>query len=196
MTGSHTEEAINQLFEAARTHNVWLDRDVPEEVLHRLYDRLRWAPTSANSNPGRFAFVRSPAAKQRLAPHLAPLNVEKAMAAPICVIVAADTRFYDNLPQLFPARDMRTPFANAPAFAEETATRNAILQGAYLILAARSLGLDCGPMSGFSRDGVDQEFFSDGRWKANFLVNLGYGDKEKLWPRNPRLSFDEACLVL
>ena len=196
MTESHANDSVAHLFETARTHNAWLDRDVPEEVLHQLYDRLRWAPTSANSNPGRFVFVRSQAAKQRLAPHLAPLNAEKTMAAPVCVIVAADTQFYDNLPQLFPARDMRALFANTPSLAEETATRNAILQGGYLILAARSLGLDCGPMSGFSRDGVDQDFFPDGRWKANFLINLGYGDKAKLWPRNPRLSFDEACLVL
>jgi 3-hydroxypropanoate dehydrogenase len=193
---TRTADIIEHLFEAARTHNVWLDRDVPEEVLHQLYNRLRWAPTSANSNPGRFVFVSSQAAKQRLLPHLSPLNAEKTMAAPVCVIVAADTHFYDKLPQLFPARDMRTPFANAPLLAEETATRNAILQGGYLILAARSLGLDCGPMSGFDREGVDQEFFPNGRWKANFLINLGYGDNEKLWPRNPRLSFDEACLVL
>jgi 3-hydroxypropanoate dehydrogenase len=196
VTKIQATDGIERLFEAARTHNAWLDRDVPLEVLHQLYNRLRWAPTSANSNPGRFVFARSQAARQKLLPHLSPLNAEKTMAAPVCVIVAADTRFYDNLPQLFPARDMRTPFANAPALADETATRNAILQGGYLILAARSLGLDCGPMSGFSRDGVDEDFFPDGRWKANFLVNLGYGDKEKLWPRNPRLSFEEACLVL
>jgi len=196
VTERQANESVEHLFEAARTHNAWLDRDVPDEVLRQLYDRLRWAPTSANSNPGRFVFVRSPAAKQKLAPHLAPLNAEKTMAAPVCVIVAADTQFYDQLPQLFPARDMRSVFANAPPLADETATRNAILQGGYLILAARSLGLDCGPMSGFSRDGVDNDFFPDGRWKSNFLVNLGYGDTEKLWPRNPRLSFDEACRIL
>lgn len=196
MTEIKSNDNAAQLFEAARTHGAWLDREVPEAVLHQLYDRLRWAPTSANSNPARFVFVRSQAAKQKLAPHLAPLNAEKTMAAPVCVIVAADTHFYDKLPQLFPARDMRAMFADAPSLAEETATRNAILQGGYLILAARSLGLDCGPMSGFSREGVDSEFFPDGRWKANFLINLGYGDKEKLWPRNPRLNFEDACLIL
>ena len=196
MTETQDNSSVEHLFEDARTHNAWLARDVPQEMLHKLYNRLRWAPTSANSNPGRFVFLRSQSAKQRLAPHLAPLNAEKTMTAPVCVIVAADTRFYDKMPQLFPARDMRTVFAGAPAVAEETAGRNAILQGAYLILAARSLGLDCGPMSGFNRDGVDQEFFPEGLWKANFLINLGYGDKEKLWPRNPRLSFDEACIVL
>jgi len=191
-----SNESTSNLFEAARTHNAWVDRDVSLDVLRELYDRLRWAPTSANSNPGRFVFVHSKAAKERLRPHLAPLNVEKTMAAPICVIVAADARFYDYLPQLFPARDMRSVFAGTPALADETATRNAILQGGYLIIAARSLGLDCGPMSGFSKEGIDREFFPDGRWKSNFLINLGYGDKEKLWPRNPRLNFDEACLVL
>jgi 3-hydroxypropanoate dehydrogenase len=196
VTEIHSDSSVEHIFEAARTHNAWVDRDIPDDLLHQLYDRLRWAPTSANSNPGRFVFVRSPTAKQKLLPHLSPLNADKTMAAPVCVIVAADTQFYENLPQLFPARDMRTPFANAPALAEETATRNAILQGGYLILAARSLGLDCGPMSGFSREGVDKRFFPEGRWKANFLVNLGYGDRDKLWPRNPRLSFDEACRIL
>lgn len=188
--------SVEALFEAGRTHNVWLDRDVPDALLVELYDRLRWAPTSANSNPGRFAFVRSPAAKARLKPHLSPTNLEKTMAAPVCAIVAADSLFYENMPQLFPSRDLRTTFAGAAALAEDTANRNAILQGGYLILAARSLGLDCGPMSGFDRAGVDAAFFPDGRWKANFLVNLGYGDDEKLWPRNPRLSFDEACEIL
>jgi 3-hydroxypropanoate dehydrogenase len=196
VTEIHSDSSVEHIFEAARTHNAWVDRDIPDDLLHQLYDRLRWAPTSANSNPGRFVFVRSPTAKQKLLPHLSPLNADKTMAAPVCVIVAADTQFYENLPQLFPARDMRTPFANAPALAEETATRNAILQGGYLILAARSLGLDCGPMSGFSREGVDKAFFPEGRWNANFLVNLGYGDRDQLWPRNPRLSFDEACRIL
>jgi 3-hydroxypropanoate dehydrogenase len=196
VTEIHSDSSVEHIFEAARTHNAWVDRDISDDLLHQLYDRLRWAPTSANSNPGRFVFVRSPTAKQKLLPHLSPLNADKTMAAPVCVIVAADTQFYENLPQLFPARDMRTPFANAPALAEETATRNAILQGGYLILAARSLGLDCGPMSGFSREGVDKAFFPEGRWNANFLVNLGYGDRDQLWPRNPRLSFDEACRIL
>ena len=190
------KDSAEALFEGARTHNVWLDLDVPEAVLRAIYERLRWAPTSANSNPGRFVFLRSPAAKARLKPFLAPMNVDKTMGAPVCVIVAEDTRFYENLPTLFPARDMRSLFAAAPEAAADTATRNAILQGGYLILAARSLGLDCGPMSGFNRAGVDQEFFPDGRWKSNFLINLGHGDPAALWPRNPRLEFEEACQVL
>jgi len=196
VTKPETRISARQLFDGARTHNAWLERDVPDARLRRLYARLKWAPTSANSNPGRFVFVKSPETKERLKPHLSPANADKTMAAPVCVIVAADTQFFENMPKLFPSRDMRTPFAAAPALAEETATRNAILQGGYLILAARSLGLDCGPMSGFSREGVDQEFFPDGRWKTNFLVNIGYGDPEKLWPRNPRLDFDEACRIL
>ncbi len=190
------EAILPLLFEAGRTHNVWLEREVPVSLLHDLYDRLRWAPTSANSNPGRFVFLQSPGAKERLKPHLSPQNLDKTMTAPVCVIVAADTLFYDHMPVLAPQRDFRTMFATASAVAEETATRNAILQGAYLILAARSLGLDCGPMSGFDRKAVDSEFFPDGRWRSNFLVNLGYGDESKLWPRNPRLGFDQACQIL
>ncbi len=190
------EAAFAPLFENARTHNAWLDRELAADRLRVLYDRLRWAPTSANCNPGRFVFVQSPAAKEKLRPHLSPQNVDKTMSAPVCIIVAADTGFYDHMPVLAPQRDFRAVFSANPALAEETATRNAILQGAYLILAARSLGLDCGPMSGFDRKGVDAAFFPDGRWRSNFLVNLGYGDAGKLWPRNPRLSFEEACVVL
>ena len=192
----HHRDAHTPLFEDARTHNAWLPRKVSEDTLRDLYDRLRWAPTSANANPGRFVFVRSSAAKQRLKPHLSPQNVDKTMSAPVCVIVAADPRFYEHMPVLAPQRDFRAMFAAAPALADETATRNAILQGAYLILAARSLGLDCGPMSGFNRQAVDAEFLSDTQWQSNFLVNLGYGDASLLWPRNPRLSFDDACQVL
>jgi 3-hydroxypropanoate dehydrogenase len=190
------EGAHAPLFEGARTHNAWLPRKVSADTLRDLYDRLRWAPTSANSNPGRFVFLRSPAAKQRLKAHLSPQNVDKTMSAPVCVIVAADAQFYDRMPELSPQRDFRAIFTAAPALADETATRNAILQGAYLILAARSLGLDCGPMSGFDRKAVDAEFFPDGHWQSNFLVNLGYGDESKLWPRNPRLAFDDACQIL
>ncbi len=190
------EDAHAPLFEGARTHNAWLSRKVSADTLRDLYDRLRWAPTSANSNPGRFIFLRSPAAKLRLKVHLSPQNVDKTMSAPVCVIVAADAQFFDRMPLLSPQRDFKAIFEGAPDLAAETATRNAILQGAYLILAARSLGLDCGPMSGFDRKAVDAEFCLDGRWQSNFLVNLGYGDESKLWPRNPRLAFDDACQIL
>lgn len=191
----HATDGFVDIFEDARTHNAWLQREIPDQLLQRLYDRLRWAPTSANTNPGRFVFLRSPAAKLRLKPYLAPNNVEKTMAAPVCVIVARDTRFYDHMPQLFPARDVGSHFAADAALAEDTARRNSVLQGGYLILAARSLRLDCGPMSGFSNLGVDAEFFPDGRWKSDFLINLGYGDPTKLWPRNPRLNFEQACEI-
>lgn len=185
-----------QLFEGARTHKAWLDRPISDETLHQLYERLKWAPTSANTNPGRFVFVRSPEAKERLKACLAPPNVEKTMTAAVCVIVAADTRFFDHLGALVPGRDMRSMFADAPALAEETAMRNATMQGAYLILAARSLGLDCGPMSGFDRAATDRTFFPDGRFRSDFLINLGYGDESKLPPRAPRLAFDQACQIL
>ena len=197
MTSStNLHDAHTALFEDARTHNAWLPRKVSADTLRDLYERLRWPPTSANSNPGRFLFLISASAKQRLKAHLSPQNVDKTMSAPVCVIVAFDTHFYDRMPILSPQRDFRSIFAAAPALAEETAIRNATLQGAYLILAARSLGLDCGPMSGFDRKAVDAEFFPDGDWQSNFLVNLGYGDQSKLWPRNPRLDFDDACKII
>jgi len=183
------------LFEDARTHQAWTARPVPDDLLVELYERLRWAPTSINSNPGRFVFVKSPEAKQRLAAHLMPMNVEKTLAAPVCAIVAKDIRFYDLMPQLFPGRPVKAGIEANPALVDTTATRNATLQGAYLILAARSLGLDCGPMSGFNQATLDADFFPDGRWKSDFLVNLGYGDTQKLWPRNPRLDFQQACKI-
>lgn len=155
-----------------------------------------WGPTSANSSPARFVFLTTPAAKERLKPALSAGNVDKTMAAPVTVIVAWDTQFYDQLPRLFPQFDMRPIFAGKPALIEETALRNSSLEGGYLIIAARGLGLDCGPMSGFDQSKVNAEFFPDGKWKTNFLCNLGYGDPSKLFPRNPRLDFDEACVVL
>jgi 3-hydroxypropanoate dehydrogenase len=154
------------------------------------------APTSANGSPARFVFLTTPEAKRRLRPALAPLNVEKTMAAPVTAIIAWDTEFYDHLPKLFPHADMRSYFVGNPALIEETGFRNGSLQGGYFILAARAVGLDCGPMSGFDAEKVNAEFFPDGKWKVNFLCNLGYGDKSKLYPRNPRLSFEEACRVL
>jgi 3-hydroxypropanoate dehydrogenase len=189
-------ECLDQLFREARTHWVWRPEPVPIELLKEVYDLARFAPTSANSSPARFVFLTTPQAKERLRPALSPGNVEKTMTAPVTVIVAWDTEFHDKLPQLFPARDMRSVFAGNAALLHETAFRNGTLQGAYFMIAARALGLDCGPMSGFDQPKVNAEFFPDGKWKANFLCNIGYGDPAKLFPRNPRLSFDEACRVL
>jgi 3-hydroxypropanoate dehydrogenase len=191
-----SDQVLNQLFYEARTHTAWQPTPVPAEVLKEAYDLARMAPTSANGSPGRFVFLTTPEAKQRLRPALAPLNVEKTMSAPVTAIIAWDTEFYDQLPKLFPHADMRSYFVGNPALIEETGFRNGSLQGAYFILAARAVGLDCGPMSGFDAEKINAEFFPDGKWKVNFLCNLGYGDKSKLHPRNPRLSFEEACRVL
>jgi len=189
-------ECLNQVFREARTHWVWRPEPVPIELLKEAYDVARFGPTSANSSPARFVFLTTPEAKERLRPALSPGNVEKTMTAPVAVIVAWDTEFHEKLPQLFPARDMHSIFAGNAALLHEPAFRNSTLQGAYFMLAARGLGLDCGPMSGFDQQKVNAEFFPDGKWKANFLINLGYGDPSKLFPRNPRLSFEEACRVL
>src|SRR5437588_10423018 len=189
-------ESLNQLFREARTHLVWRPEPVAIDLLKQVYDLARFGPTSANSSPARFVFLTTPEAKERLRPALSPGNVEKTMTAPVTVIVAFDTEFHEKLPQLFPARDMRSIFAGNAALLQETAFRNGTLQGAYFIMAARALGLDCGPMSGFDQQKVNAEFFADGKWKANFLINIGYGDPSNLFPRNPRLNFDEACCVL
>jgi 3-hydroxypropanoate dehydrogenase len=191
-----TVESQDLIFRTARTHNGWQAKPLTAALVRELYELVKWGPTAANSTPGRFVFVRSAAAKARLKPHLSAGNVEKTMQAPCCVIVAYDTRFYDLLPKLFPSRDMRAAFAGKDALIEETAKRNSALQGGYLLTAARALGLDCGPMSGFNAATLDAEFFPDGRWKSNFLCNIGYGSGENLFPRNPRLDFDEACLDL
>jgi 3-hydroxypropanoate dehydrogenase len=191
-----SDDALNQIFRQARTHSAWLPKRVPIAKLHEAYELARMGPTSANSSPARFVFLQSEAAKARLLPALAPLNVEKTKAAPVTVIVAWDTEFYEKLPQLFPHADMRSYFVGNQALIDETAFRNSTLQGGYFILAARAVGLDCGPMSGFDPAKVNAEFFPDGKWNANFLCNLGYGDRSKLLPRNPRLEFDEACRVL
>ena len=190
------QESLNQLFLEARTFQAWLPQPVPAEKLRELYELARLGPTSANSSPARFVFLETKTAKARLVPALAPLNVEKTKAAPVTAIVAWDTEFYEHLPRLFPYSDMRSYFMGNAALAHETAFRNSSLQGGYLILAARAVGLDCGPMSGFDAGKVNAEFFPDGKWKANFLCNLGYGDRSKLRPRSPRLEFDEACKVL
>jgi len=190
------DSVLDQLFRQARTNNAWLPKRVPVEMLREAYELARMGPTSANSNPARFVFLESADAKARLLPALSPTNVEKTKAAPVTVVVAWDTEFYEKLPKLFPHADMRSYFVGNQALIEETAFRNSSLQGAYFIIAARVVGLDCGPMSGFDKAKVNAEFFPDGKWKANFLCNLGYGDRSKLFPRNPRLEFDEACRVL
>jgi 3-hydroxypropanoate dehydrogenase len=191
--GTLDDSALDQLFRTARTQNRWQPRPVPDGRLEELYDLLKYAPTSANSSPARFVFVRTAEGKARLKEALSPGNIEKTMTAPVTVIVAHDTAFHDKLPFLFPHADARSWFAGNPAFAEATAVRNGTLQGAYLILAARAVGLDAGPMSGFDNQRVDESFLFGTGWRSNFLVNLGYGDPDGLFPRSPRLSFDEAC---
>ncbi len=205
------DQALNTLFREARSYTTWQPRPVTDDMLRDLYDLLKWAPTSANAAPARFAFLRSKEAKERLRPALAPLNVEKTMTAPITVIVAYDLKFYEQLPKLFPQNPgMAKLFESSPEMVETTAKRNSSLQGAYMIMAARALGLDCGPMSGFDHTkvddeffaagkpcfGCDQEFFSEGHVKSNFLCNLGYGDPSTLHPRLRRLGFTEACSLL
>ena len=191
------DSALDVLFRQARSCNRWRDEPVSDVTLEALHELLKWGPTSANCQPGRFLFLRSDAAKARLRPHLTEGNVDKAMTAPVVAIIAYDTRFYDRLGALFPHRpEARDWFADDPAVTEETAFRNSTLQGAYLIMAARALGLDCGPMSGFDRAGVDREFFPEGRVRSNFLCALGHGSEEMLFPRSPRLAFAEACSIL
>jgi 3-hydroxypropanoate dehydrogenase len=191
------ETALETLFRAARTHNKFRDEPVSDETLRELYDLLKWGPTSANSSPARFLFIRTREAKERLRPALSAGNTEKTMQAPVTVIVAYDPKFFDLMPRLFPHnQEARSWFAPNEAFAQETAFRNGTLQGAYLIMAARALGLDCGPMSGFDNAGVDREFFAGTNIKSNFLCNLGYGDPSVLKPRSPRLDFDEMARIL
>ncbi|QNP41558.1 malonic semialdehyde reductase [Lysobacter solisilvae (ex Woo and Kim 2020)] len=188
-------DALDQLFLTARTHNE-LGGEVDDALLHRLYDLLKWGPTTANSCPARFVFVKSAAAKAKLGPALDEGNYKKTMAAPVTVIVAYDTAFFEKMPYLFPHTDAKSWFDTKPASVIETiCLRNGSLQGAYLLMAARALGLDCGPMSGFDNAKVDAAFFAGTNWKSNFLVNLGYGDPAKLFPRSPRLAFDEAARI-
>jgi len=187
---------LDLLFREARSHNKWHSEPISDETLRELYDLLKFGPTSANSSPARFVFIRTREGKERLAPALSSGNHDKTMAAPVTVIVAYDPKFYDHLPRLFPHNaDARGWFSENPALSEQTAFRNGTLQGAYFIIAARALGFDCGPMSGFDNAKVDAEFFPDGRWKSNFLCNIGYGDGSTLHPRLPRLSFEEACRI-
>jgi 3-hydroxypropanoate dehydrogenase len=195
MSGFLDSSALDQLFLNARTHVKFSDRPVSDDLLHRAWDLARMGPTSANCLPARIVFVRSEAAKQKLKPALAPGNVDKTMAAPVTAIVAQDMEFYDKLPALFPHADARSWFVGNDALIESTAFRNTTLQGAYLLLALRALGLDCGPMSGFDQAKVDEAFFAGTATRSNFLMNIGYGDAAGLYPRGPRLAFEEACRI-
>lgn len=191
--------ALDTIFLQARTHSAWLPKPVDDDLLRRIYDLAKLGPTSANTSPMRVLFVKSPAAKERLKPALSPGNVDKTMAAPVTAIVSTDMRFYELVPKLFPHNPGMAKAFTEPGKEEFTKThafRNGTLQGAYLIIAARALGLDAGPMSGFDNTKVDEAFFPDVPWKSNFLINLGHGDPAGLKPRNPRLSFDEACRIV
>ncbi|MDN3566661.1 malonic semialdehyde reductase [Paeniroseomonas aquatica] len=187
------QAAIDTLFLNARTQNKWTDQPVSEEQLRQIYDILKFGSTSANCSPARFVFVTSKEGKEKLAPALSSGNLEKTMAAPVCVIVGTDMEFYEKLPQLFPHADARSWFTSSPALAEETAFRNGTLQGAYLTIAAKLVGLDVGSMSGFDKAKVDEAFFAGTKVKSNWLVNLGHGDPSGVFGRLPRLSFEEAC---
>lgn len=195
MYNSLNAAALEQLFTHARTHNV-LGGTVTDEQLHKLYDLTKFGPTAANSTPARFVFIKSEEAKKRLEPFLDEGNREKTMKAPVNVIVAYDEEFYDKLPYLFPHVDARSWFVGNQPLIETASFRNGSMQGAYMILAARALGLDTGPMSGFDNAGVDKEFFAGTKIKSNFLINLGEGDPSQLFPRSPRLPFDEAAQIL
>lgn len=190
------DAALAQLYTQARTHNGWLDREVPDALLQQAVTLALWGPTSANCLPARFVFIRSQEAKKRLAPALAPGNLAKTMAAPATAIIAHDLAFYEHLPRLYPATDARSWFAGNQPLIETTAFRNATLQGGYFILALRAVGLDVGPMSGFDNAAVDAEFFPEGNVKSNFLVNIGHGDPAKLYPRGPRFGSEEIASIL
>ena len=196
MSDKLADAALDQLFREARTYNAFLPKEVTDEQLHALYDLAKFGPTSANCSPMRVVFVKSKAAKEKLKPFLSEGNRAKTLAAPVTAIIANDHTFYDKLPQLFPHADARSWFTGNQQMADVTAFRNATLQGAYVIMAARSIGLDCGPMSGFDNAGLDEAFFAGTPIKSNFLINIGYGDASRdLYARSPRLSFDEACRV-
>lgn len=191
------QNAIATLFTEARTHNVWLDQEVSEETLRELYNVMHFGPTSMNCQPTRILFLTTDEAKERLKPALLPGNQEKTMQAPVVAVLGFDTEFYEHLPRMFAHnKDAKSLFEGKPDFIHSTAFRNSSIQGGYLILAARALGLDAGPMSGFNNAAVDEAFFPDGKVKSNFLCNLGYGDASALFPRGDRFSFDEVCKVL
>ena len=180
-----------------RSHNEWLKKDVTDSLLHQFYDIMKWGPTSANCSPARLVFIKTNEAKKRLIKHVIESNAEKTLSAPVTAIIAYDKKFYDHIPKLFPHNpDAKDWFSGSEEFAEKTAFRNSSLQGAYFIIAARLLGLDCGPMSGFDNEGLDKEFFSDTSFKSNFICNIGYGDESKLFKRSPRFDFDQICKIL
>jgi 3-hydroxypropanoate dehydrogenase len=187
------ENALAQLFTEARSYNSWMPETLGDADFRRIFALMKWGPTTSNSNPARFLFIHTPEGKERLRPLLSPGNVDKAMGAPCTVVIAWDAEFYEKMPQLFPSRDMRSVFAGKDDLIAETAFRSSTLQGAYFMLAARALGFDCGPMSGFDRAGVDAAFLADRNWRSNFLCNIGHGAVDGLFPRNPRLDFDQAC---
>ncbi|MBK9072605.1 MAG: malonic semialdehyde reductase [Myxococcales bacterium] len=190
-------QAHETLFTAARTHQGWTDEAIPEATLHQLYDLMKWGPTEANTTPGRFVFVTSPEAKAKLSPCMAAGNRAKTDAAPVTVLFAYDAAFFEFSPRLMPAiKGLRELYAGNATLAESVARRSASLQAAYFMLAARSLGLDCGPMAGFDIDKVNEAFFAGTTWRINFVCNLGHGDPSKLYPRGPRLDFTEACKIL
>lgn len=192
-----TENQLALLFSNARTHNEWLDKPVTDEQLHAIYEAMKWGPTSANSSPARIVFVKSKDQKEKLVACMSAGNADKTRKAPVTAIVGMDMAFYEQLIKLFPhAPDARSWFEGNDAVVESTAFRNSSLQGAYMMLAARAHGLDCGPMSGFDAEKINAEFFAGSKVKVNFVCNLGYGDAEKLFPRSPRLSFDEACKIV
>lgn len=192
-----TANDIKQLFSEARTFTSWQPKALDDSVLHDIYEMMKWGPTSANSCPVRILFIKSQEGKEKLIPCLSPGNVEKVKAAPVTAIIAMDEEFYNQLPKLAPhAPSFKDTFASNAKLAKETAFRNSSLQGAYFILAARAMGFDCGPMSGFNNQKVDEAFFSNTSLKSNFLCNIGYGNRDHLHPRAPRLSFDEACKIV
>ncbi len=196
MKAALTQEALDQLFFKAHSYNRFADQSVAEATIEQLYDLLKWGPTSMNTQPARYLFLRTPEAREQLLPALLDSNMEKTRQAPLTVIIASDTEFYEHLPTQFKAYDAAPMFRDNAGLAESTAFRNSSLQGAYLMLAARALGLDAGAMSGFNADQVDKTFFPDGRWKTNFIVNLGYGVEGGHYPRGDRLGFEQAARIL
>ena len=197
MSQALPDTALAQIFRSARTHNRFKSDPIPDSLIHQLYELWKWGPTSMNCQPARVVFVRSAQAKEKLKAALSPGNVDKTMAAPVTAIIASDTQFFDNLPTQFPAMPAaRDLFAGNAQLASDTAFRNSSLQAAYLIMAARSLGLACGPMSGFNPAAVNEAFFPDGRFKANFLLNIGVADPAGIYPRAPRLAFDQAAQIV